>query len=120
EDEPAVADRDDALGQILHGVEAASAEVADIVDLGFGEVVQLQDLEVLPAADENAGLRVVEVGAEPAGRARAFHRVPGLAGVGGFEKAGGELIGAVGEEEADAVVDEANLIQSGQRVDEQP
>src|SRR5262245_38497419 len=85
EHQSAVADGDDALRQLLHGVESASAKIADIVDLGFGEGVELERLEMLPRTDQDAGLGVMKVGAEPTRRAWAGHGIPGFAAIGGLE-----------------------------------
>ena len=76
--------------------------------------------QALPRAHENTRVAIVKIGGEPARRTRALDRVPGLAAVRCLEQAGRELVDAVREQEADFVVDETNLVQAGQRVDEQP
>src|SRR5262249_55394577 len=86
-------------------------------DVGVAEDAVAQHRQAAPRPAEHTGLRVAEIGAEPARLPRAGDDGPGLAAVVGGEDAAAVAVVGIAGDEAVLVVEELDRVQAGQLID---
>src|SRR6185437_4845063 len=107
-----------AFFQFIAELDALHRAAGERVDFGIVIAIDAKCAEPRPGAGKNAVHPVaVEVDAAPAGHARPGHRLPRSPAVRRAEHAGWEGVAAVAANEAVAIVQEANRMQSRQHVE---
>jgi hypothetical protein len=102
----------DGQGPVAVKVQSKQAASGQSVDVGGSEEAVAHGGKSSPASDESSGLVVWKAAGEPTGTAWTGEGLPGFSTVASLEEAPWLGIGGIGKEEADFVIDKADVVES--------